>query len=53
MSNAFQFELVSPEKMVVSKGVVMVSVPGSEGVFGVLAGHAPFITSVKAGVIDV
>ena len=49
----FQFELVSPEKMVVSKAVAMVTVPGTEGDFGVLAGHAPVITTVKPGVIDV
>ncbi len=53
MSASFQFELVSPEKMVVSKAVAMVTVPGSEGDFGVLPGHAPIITSVKPGVIDV
>ena len=39
--------------MVVSKPIVMVTVPGTEGDFGVLAGHAPVITSVKPGVIDI
>lgn len=48
-----QFELVSPEKLIVSKAVAMVTVPGSEGDYGILAGHAPIITTVKAGVIDV
>lgn len=52
MSN-LQFELVSPEKLVVSKPVVLVTVPGGEGDYGVLAGHAPMITTVKAGVISV
>jgi F-type H+-transporting ATPase subunit epsilon len=53
MSNTFQFELVSPEKILVSKSAVMVTVPGGEGEYGVLAGHAPLITTVKAGVINV
>jgi F-type H+-transporting ATPase subunit epsilon len=53
MSASFQFELVSPEKMVLSKPAIMVTVPGGEGDFGVLAGHAPIITTVKPGVIEV
>jgi F-type H+-transporting ATPase subunit epsilon len=48
-----QFELVSPEKLLVSKAVAMVTVPGGEGDYGVLPGHAPMITTVKPGVIDV
>jgi F-type H+-transporting ATPase subunit epsilon len=51
--NVIQFELVSPEKLIVSKPVVMVTVPGGEGDYGVLYGHAPMITTVKAGVIDI
>jgi F-type H+-transporting ATPase subunit epsilon len=47
------FELASPERLVVSEDVDMVVVPGSEGDFGVLPGHAPFISTVRPGVIDV
>jgi F-type H+-transporting ATPase subunit epsilon len=53
MSRTFQFELVSPEKMLVSKPVVMATMPGIDGVFGVLADHSPLITSMQPGVIDV
>ncbi len=48
-----QFELVSPEKLIVSKAVAMVTVPGGEGHYGVLAGHAPLITTVRPGVIEI
>lgn len=48
-----QFELVSPEELVLSKQAAMVTVPGGEGDYGVLAGHAPMITTVRAGVIEV
>jgi F-type H+-transporting ATPase subunit epsilon len=47
------FELVSPEKLLVSKPVAMVTVPGGEGDYGVLAGHAPLITTVRPGVIAI
>ncbi len=47
------FELASPEALLVSAVVDMVVVPGAEGDFGVLPGHAPFISTVRAGVIDV
>jgi F-type H+-transporting ATPase subunit epsilon len=47
------FELVSPERLLFSADVDMVVVPGSEGDFGVLPGHAPFISTVRAGVLDV
>jgi len=48
-----QFELVSPEKLLVSKPVVMVTVPGGEGDYGIMADHAPMITTVRPGVIAV
>jgi F-type H+-transporting ATPase subunit epsilon len=48
-----QFELVSPEKLLFSKPVALVTVPGTEGDFGVLPGHAPMVTTVKAGVIEI
>lgn len=47
------FELVAPERLLVSADVDMVVVPGSEGDFGVLPGHAPLIAAVRAGVIDI
>jgi F-type H+-transporting ATPase subunit epsilon len=43
------FELVTPEKLLRSEDVYMVVVPGTEGEFGVLAGHAPFMTVIRAG----
>ena len=45
--NAVQFELVSPEKLLLSEDVEMVVVPGVEGDFGVLPGHAPMISTVR------
>jgi F-type H+-transporting ATPase subunit epsilon len=53
MASTFQFELVSPEKLILSKPAAMVTVPGGEGDYGVLPGHAPLITTVKPGVIEV
>ncbi|MBI3516670.1 MAG: ATP synthase F1 subunit epsilon [Proteobacteria bacterium] len=47
------FELVSPERLLLSQPVDMVVVPGSEGLFAALIGHAPFIATLKPGVIDV
>ena len=49
----FQFELVSPEKIVFSDEVDQVDVPGTEGDFGVLAGHAPLISLLRPGVVTV
>lgn len=43
------FELVTPEKLVRSEDVQMVVVPGSEGDFGVLEGHAPFMSTIRNG----
>jgi F-type H+-transporting ATPase subunit epsilon len=53
MAEKLQFELVSPEKLLLSEAVAMVVVPGGEGNFGVLPGHALFISTVRPGVIDV
>jgi F-type H+-transporting ATPase subunit epsilon len=47
------FELVTPEKLVMSEDVHMVVVPGTEGEFGVLAGHAPFMSTLRDGEIAV
>ena len=49
----FQFELVSPEKLVFSGEVEQVDVPGAEGDFGVLAGHAPFVATLRPGFLTV
>ncbi len=51
--SAVQFELVSPEQLLLSEDVEMVVVPGSEGDFGVLTGHSPMISTVRPGVIHV
>jgi F-type H+-transporting ATPase subunit epsilon len=45
------FELVSPERLLASKPVDMVVVPGGDGDFGVLPGHSPLLSTVRAGVI--
>jgi F-type H+-transporting ATPase subunit epsilon len=45
------FELVTPEKRLLSESAFMVVVPGTEGDFGVLAGHAPFMSTVRDGEI--
>jgi F-type H+-transporting ATPase subunit epsilon len=47
------FELVTPEKLVLSDDVYMVVVPGTEGDFGVMAGHAPFMSTLKDGELSV
>lgn len=53
MADKLQFELVSPEKLLLSEAVEMVVVPGGEGNFGVLPGHSLLISTVRPGVIDV
>ncbi|MDF1794068.1 MAG: F0F1 ATP synthase subunit epsilon [Thalassobaculaceae bacterium] len=53
MAETTQFELVSPERLVLSRPVEMVVVPGTEGYFGVLPRHAPMISTLDAGVIDI
>ncbi len=50
---ALHFELVTPEKLVRSEDVYMVVVPGSEGEFGVLKGHAPFMSTIRDGAVQV
>jgi F-type H+-transporting ATPase subunit epsilon len=49
----FQFDLVSPERLLLSGQVEQVDVPGSEGYFGVLAGHAPMVTSLRPGILTI
>jgi F-type H+-transporting ATPase subunit epsilon len=47
----FHFDLVSPEKLIFSGEVNQVDLPGSEGDFGVLAGHAPLVSTLRPGVL--
>ena len=49
----FHFDLVSPEKLAFSGEVDQVDVPGLEGDFGVLAGHAPVIAAMRPGILTV
>ncbi len=53
MASTLHFELVTPEKLVRSEDVHMVVVPGAEGDFGVLAGHAPFMSTVRDGDLSI
>ena len=53
MADKIHFDLVSPEQMLLSEDVTMVTLPGTEGCFGVLAGHAPVISTLRPGVIEV
>ena len=50
---ALHFELVTPEKLIRSEDVHMVVVPGSEGDFGVLEGHAPLMSTIRDGALEV
>lgn len=50
---SFQLELVSPEKLLLSRAVEMAVIPAAEGEMGVLAGHAPMIVALRGGVISV
>jgi F-type H+-transporting ATPase subunit epsilon len=49
----FKFELVSPERVLMSEDVDQVVLPGTEGDFAVLTGHAPFVSTLRPGVLDV
>lgn len=53
MADTVSFQLVSPERLVLSRDAAMVVVPGAEGDFGVLPEHAPLISTVRLGVIEV
>ena len=53
MADKLLFSLVSPERELFSGEVDQVDAPGSEGDFGVLAHHAPFMTALKTGVVKV
>ncbi|WP_374832372.1 F0F1 ATP synthase subunit epsilon [Paenochrobactrum pullorum] len=53
MSVAFQFELVSPERLLLSTQVTEVVIPGSEGYLTALAGHSPLMTTIMPGIVSV
>jgi len=53
MAESFQFDLVSPERLLVSEKVESVVIPGAEGEMTILANHAPVMTTVKPGVVTV
>ena len=53
MADKVAFELVSPEKLLLSVSADMIVVPGSEGDFGVMAGHQPPISTLRPGAIEV
>ena len=52
MADKIAFDLVSPERLLLSKPVDMVTVPGTEGYMGVVAGHAPLVSTLRTGMID-
>ena len=53
MAESFNFELVSPEKLLLSGAVSEVVLPGSEGEMTVMANHAPVMTTIRPGVLTV
>src|SRR6201981_1421195 len=53
MAERVQFELVTPERLLLSEMVEMAVVPGTEGNFGVLPGHAPLISTIRPGMIEI
>lgn len=53
MADKIAFEIVSPERLLVSDAADLVTVPGTDGDFGVLAGHMPLISTLRPGVIDI
>lgn len=53
MAGTIAFELVSPDRLLLSEDVEMVVIPGTEGDFGVLVDHQPMISSVRPGILEV
>ncbi len=51
MAGSIRLEVVTPERSVVSADAQMVVAPGSQGEFGVLVGHTPFLTTLKTGIV--
>ena len=53
MADTIAFELVSPDRLLISEDVEMIVIPGTEGDFGVLVDHQPMISSVRPGILEV
>ncbi|MGQ3684695.1 MAG: ATP synthase F1 subunit epsilon [Candidatus Loosdrechtia sp.] len=53
MAKTFQFEIITPEKLIFSGAVQNVSATGTQGAFSVLADHAPFITELKTSIVTI
>jgi F-type H+-transporting ATPase subunit epsilon len=53
MAGTFHFELVSPERVLMSEQVEQVVVPGADGDMAILPGHAPLISTLRPGVLDI
>jgi F-type H+-transporting ATPase subunit epsilon len=53
MAERIAFELVTPQRLLLSEMVEMVVVPGTEGNFGVLPGHAPLISTIRPGTVEI
>jgi len=53
MAERVQFELVTPERIIVAEEADLVVVPGGDGSFGVLPGHAPLLSTLRPGVVDI
>ncbi|MFV2092630.1 MAG: F0F1 ATP synthase subunit epsilon [Hyphomicrobiales bacterium] len=53
MAETFKFELVSPEKLLLSQDVWQVVIPGTEGDFAVMPGHAPVLSTMRPGMIEI
>ena len=53
MAESFKFELVSPEKLLLSVDAEMVTIPGTEGDMGILVDHAPVMTTLRPGIVEV
>jgi F-type H+-transporting ATPase subunit epsilon len=51
MAEKITFDLVSPERLLLSQAVDMVTIPGSDGYMGVMAGHMPLVSTLRAGMI--
>ena len=52
MTDKISFDLVSPERLLLSEDAEMVTIPGAEGEMGVMAGHMSLISTLKPGIID-
>lgn len=53
MADTITFDLVSPERLLLSTDADMVTIPGSDGYMGVMAGHMPLVSTLRPGMIDV